>query len=72
VVKYNATPAKKLVETPHYCFVQVKSTLKKNKDWKIYIYFDFECTQENGTYTPNLCVAEGTGIYSRQSMGTQV
>jgi hypothetical protein len=49
---------KKLVTTPHHCFVQVKPTPKKNKDPKIYIYFDFECTQENGTHTPNLCVEE--------------
>jgi hypothetical protein len=31
---------------------------KKNKDLNMYIYFDFECSQENGTPTPNLCVAE--------------
>jgi hypothetical protein len=24
----------------------------------MYIYFDFECSQENGIHTPNLCVAE--------------
>jgi hypothetical protein len=38
--------------------VQVKPTPKKKKDLKTYIYFDFECSQENGTHTPNLCVAE--------------
>jgi hypothetical protein len=31
---------------------------KKNKDLNMYIYYDFECSQENGTHTPNLCVAE--------------
>jgi hypothetical protein len=32
---------------------------KKNKEeLKIYIYYDFECSQENGMHTSNLCVAE--------------
>jgi hypothetical protein len=29
---------KKIVPTPHHCFVQVKPTPKKNKDLKFYIY----------------------------------
>ncbi|XP_048775446.2 uncharacterized protein LOC125680045 [Ostrea edulis] len=49
---------KKLVTTPHFCFVQKKPKPKRNKELKMYIYFDFECTQENGIHTPNLCVAE--------------
>ncbi|XP_048729914.2 uncharacterized protein LOC125647269 [Ostrea edulis] len=49
---------KKLVTTPHLCFVQWKPKPKRNKDLKMYIYYDFECTQENGIHTPNLCVAE--------------
>jgi hypothetical protein len=49
---------KQIVPTPHHCLVQVKPTPKKNKDLKFSIYYDFECSQENGIHIPNLCVAE--------------
>lgn len=49
---------REMVEKDHQCFVQVKPTLKeRGKKLQMYIYFDFECTQENGTHVPNLCVA---------------
>lgn len=47
---------KKVVEKDHQCLVQVKPTLKKKKKLQLYIYFDFECTQENGIHVPNVCV----------------
>ena len=57
--KIHCKICKKIVDTPHQCYVQVKPTpKKKKKDLKTYIYFDFECTQENGIHIPNLCVAE--------------
>jgi hypothetical protein len=56
--KMHCKICKKIVPTPHHCFVQTKPTPMKNKDLKMYIYFDFECSQENGIHTPNLCVAE--------------
>jgi hypothetical protein len=44
---------KKIVTTPHQCYVQVKPTpKKKKKDLKTYIYFDFECSQEMGRILP--------------------
>jgi hypothetical protein len=56
--KMHCKICKKIVPTPHHCYVQVKPTRKKNKDLNMYIYYDFECSQEIGTHTPNLCVAE--------------
>jgi hypothetical protein len=50
---------KKIVSTPHHCYVQVKPTPKKNKEeLNMYIYYDFECFQENGIHTSNHCVDE--------------
>lgn len=46
-----------MVDREHQCFVQVKSVPKERKQLQLYIYFDFECTQENGIHVPNLCVA---------------
>lgn len=48
---------RKMVDREHQCFVQVKSVPKERKQLQLYIYFDFECTQENGIHVPNLCVA---------------
>jgi hypothetical protein len=51
--------ARKIVPTPNHCYVQVKPTPKKNKEkLNRYIYYDFECSQENEIHIPNLCVAE--------------
>ncbi|XP_056007186.1 uncharacterized protein LOC130050759 [Ostrea edulis] len=57
-VKTQCRICKKLVTTPYLCFVQMKSKPKCNKELKMYIYYDFECTQENGIHTHNLCMAE--------------
>ena len=62
--KIHCKICKKIVPTPHQCYVQVKPTPKPKKDLKTYIYFDFECTQENGIHTPNLCVAESVCQWS--------
>ena len=53
---------KRQVDEDHKCYVQIKPKHKDDvKDRKrplqMYIYFDFECTQENGIHVPNLCVA---------------
>ncbi|XP_061170747.1 uncharacterized protein LOC133180197 [Saccostrea echinata] len=50
---------KKIVQNDHQCYVQQKPPKKKKgkETLQIYIYFDFECTQENGIHIPNLCVA---------------
>ena len=50
------------VDEDQNCYVQVKPKHKDDvKDRKrilqMYIYFDFECTQENSIHVPNLCVA---------------
>lgn len=46
---------KKIVDSNHQCFVQVKPA--KKRTGRVYIYLDFECTQEQGIHTPYLCVA---------------
>lgn len=49
---------KKIVDKDHRCYVQIKPPHKKRKNsLDIYIYFNFECTQEKGIHVPNLCVA---------------
>lgn len=49
---------KKIVDKDHQCYVPKKPEKKKKKDkLQLYIYFDFECTQEHGIHIPNLCVA---------------
>ncbi|XP_061170591.1 uncharacterized protein LOC133179932 [Saccostrea echinata] len=49
---------KRIVENDHQCYVQQKPPKKKEKEeLQFYIYFDFECMQENGIHVPNLCVA---------------
>lgn len=47
---------KKIVKSDHQCYVQKKPEKKKD-ELQLYIYFDFECTQEHGIHSPNLCVA---------------
>lgn len=48
---------KKIIDKDHQCYVQKKPEKKKKKDeLELYIYFDFECTQEHGIHILNLCV----------------
>ena len=52
---------KRQVDEDRQCYVQVKKYAvkdrKKKKALQLYIYLDFECTQENGIHVPNLCMA---------------
>ena len=48
---------KQQVDQDHQCYVQIKPVQKRKKSLQLYIYFDFECSQENGIHVPNLCVA---------------
>ena len=53
---------KRQVDEDHKCYVQIKpkhkdSVKDRKRPLQMYIYFDFECTQENGIHVPNLCVA---------------
>nr|XP_022294902.1 uncharacterized protein LOC111105016 [Crassostrea virginica] len=53
---------KRLVDEDHKCYVQVvpkhgDDIKDRKRPMQIYIYFDFECTQEKGLHVPNLCVA---------------
>ena len=50
------------MDEDHKCYVQIKpqhkdSVKDRKKPLQMYIYFDFECTQEKGIHVPNLCVA---------------
>ncbi|XP_022295019.2 uncharacterized protein LOC111105138 [Crassostrea virginica] len=52
---------KRQVDEDHKCYVQTKPRHKndvkdRKKPLQLYIYFDFECSQENGIHIPNLCV----------------
>ena len=48
---------KQQVDKDHQCYVQINPVQKRKKVLQLYIYFDFECSQENGIHFPNLCVA---------------
>ena len=50
---------KRRVDEDHRCYVQTKKYAIKDrkKPLQLYIFFDFECTQENCIHVPNSCVA---------------
>nr|XP_022311186.1 uncharacterized protein LOC111116481 [Crassostrea virginica] len=53
---------KRLVDEDHKCYVQIvpkhgDDIKDRKRPLQMYIYFDFECTQENSIHVPNLCVA---------------
>ncbi|XP_022298821.2 uncharacterized protein LOC111107766 [Crassostrea virginica] len=53
---------KRVVNEDHKCYVQVipkhgDDIKDRKRPLQMYIYFDFECTQENSIHVPNLCVA---------------
>ena len=47
---------KKHVEADHLCYVQKQPPHKKKKK-DLYVFYDFECSQETGVHVPNFCVA---------------
>ena len=50
---------KERVTTDHQCYVQTIKERENKKEQKTipFIFFDFECRQDDGEHVPNLCVA---------------